>query len=167
LSGRAGFQGFTICQNCQTHLKIEETETTIETIIITEHEFLTTRQTPIPVYQDDNNEKLIRLQEYEEQLRILETEWSKKVEKFKIKNSKKRILPRKKRSLGLTITGFLILIYSIFFDRGNSTFLNILGGILFFTNVNEFYNWWQYNKGLQEFEEEKERLEMAIMLIDN
>jgi hypothetical protein len=45
--------------------------------------------------------------------------------------------------------------------------LNILGGILFFTNVNEFYNWWQYNKGLQEFEEEKERLEMAIMLIDN
>jgi len=74
LSAQGGFQEFATCPNCQTRFKIKETETTIETIVVTEREFFTTNQTPIPAYQNNDNESLIRLWEYEESLQTLESE---------------------------------------------------------------------------------------------
>ena len=167
LSAQAGFQEFATCPNCQTHLKIEETETTIETIVVTEREFLTTNQTPIPAYQNNAAESLIRLREYEEQLRILESEWSIEIEMLKVTKRNKQILPRKNRSLGLSVLGFVILLYAIIIDKGEATFLSTIGVIVLFTSGQEFYKWWRYKEALADFEEEKEKLEMGIELMDN
>jgi hypothetical protein len=95
-------------------------------------------------------------------LENLEAQWIKKSSAFKIKKSRKYILPRKNQSMALTIIGFLVLTYSILIDKGEKNFLSTIGVVLFFIKGQELYKWWKYSQALKDYEEEKERLEMAI-----
>jgi sulfur relay (sulfurtransferase) DsrF/TusC family protein len=156
------FQAFARCSNCQTPLKIEETEKRIEVMIITEAEFLTTNQTPIPINKKPIETNFELLKEYEKELIFLENEWTKKLGSFKINKNKKYILPRKKYSINVLITAIIILGYSFFIDKGEHYYFKTIGGVLFFTSGEELYKWWRYSLLLKDYEEEKERLETII-----
>jgi hypothetical protein len=155
------FQVFARCSNCQTPLKIEETETRIETMIITENEFLTTSQTLIPTNQPPVQNNFELLKAYEKELENLESEWIKKSGVFKIRKSRKYILPRKNQSIVLLIIGILVLCYFMFIDKGEESW-EIIGGVIILISSQELYKWWKYSQALKDYEEEKERLKMII-----
>ncbi|MFT6150003.1 MAG: hypothetical protein ACJAUH_002700 [Saprospiraceae bacterium] len=161
------FQEVATCPSCQTRLKIEETETTIETIVIDEKEFLTMNPTPIPVYQNETQEKLLQLQTYEKQLRELEANWKKNIEKFKFEGDEKHILSQRNRSSGLLLLGLLIFLYSILIDKKERTYLTTIGLVWLFLGAQGFFHWMNYTKKSHDFEKEKERLEMKIWLINS
>lgn len=156
------FQVVVTCPKCRTHLKIEETETRIESLVMTEQEFFTTNPTLIPYNEIPIQDNFELLKAYKEELENSEKQWLKKSETFKIKRNKKYILPRRNQSVILTVVGFFIFICSIFIDKGEQNFLSTLGLILLVTSGQELYKWWKYSEALRDYEEEKERLEMAI-----
>lgn len=145
-------------------MKLEETERTITAIIIEKKEFLKTQQQPIPVEQNNLYQRQQELQDYEEQLELLEKKWEEQQENFKIKNNKKMILPRKTQSLLFTLAGAGLLFWGIFFWRG-STFLLIMGGIWVFSSGKEYYKAIKYEDAKQDYLDEKERLQMVIDLL--
>lgn len=160
------FQVVVTCSKCQTHLKIEETETRIETIIMTEQEFLTIKPTLILSDQISIQDNFQLLKNYEKELENLEKEWFKDLEKFKIKRGRKHTLPRRNQSIILTIIGVLIFIYSIFYNEKGGV-LNTVGLIVLVTSGQELYKWWKYSKALENYEMEKERLEIVIQRLIN
>lgn len=158
------FQEYATCAACGTHLKLEETERTIAAVIVEKQEFLKTQQQPIPAEQNDYYKRQQELIEYEKQLKQLEKNWEEQQKKFKVKNNKKMILPRKTQSLLFTIAGASLLLWGIFFWRG-STFLLIMGGIWVISSGKEYYNAVKYEQAKQDYEDQKERLQLAIDLL--
>lgn len=157
-------QEMATCSSCGTHLKLEETERTISAVVIEKKEFLKIQQQPIPINQNPHYDQEQEFIEYAQRLKQLEKDWKEEQERFKVKNNKKMILPRKTQSLLFTIAGACLLICGIFFWRG-STFLLIIGGIWLFSSGKEYYKSIQYEQAKQDYEDEKERLQMAIDLL--
>lgn len=159
------FQEYATCATCGTHLKLEETERTVAAVVVEKREFLTTQQQPIPVEQNSYYQRQQELLEYEEQLKALEKSWEEKQETFKIKNNKKMILPRKTQSLLFTIIGSALLILSFTVWSSSNTFLIIMGFGWSISSGREYYKAIKYEQAKQDYEDEKERLQMAIDLL--
>ena len=113
------FEVKVVCQNCRTYLQIEETETTISTLVIDELTFLELNDSLVVKGRSSQNE----IQFYKEELINLEGNWEIELETYKIKNGKKRILPRRNQSmvfLFIAIGMSLVGIYSGLFSKNNN-----------------------------------------------
>ena len=156
------FQVVVTCPKCQTHLKIEETETRIETIVMTEQEFLTIKPTLIRYDEKPTQNSYQLLKNYEKELENLEKEWFEKIEEFKIKRGRKYILPRRNQSIVLLFIGIIMFLYSLSSYGEKGGFFNTVSLVLIATSGQELNKWRKYSKALENYEMEKERLEMII-----
>ena len=159
------YQEYTTCSSCGTYLKLEETERTVATVIVEKQEFLKTQQKPISVGQNDYYLRQQELNEYEGQLKELEENWEQQQETFKIKNNKKMILPRKAQSLFFTVIGIIVILGTIIVWNSSNTFLIIMGVAWITSSGREYYKAIKYEQAKEDYEDEKERLQMAVDLL--
>lgn len=157
------FQKYVTCYVCQTHLKIEETETTITATIVADKEFPTVNQSPIPINTSNRN-KQNELKEYQKRLQTVEQEWLKKEETFKFKRGGSLILPRKNQSITFLVLGIIIALISIVIPTISNTVFYIIGPILIFTNGKEYRKSLKYEQAKQDYLDEKKMLETTIKL---
>ncbi len=152
-----------VCRNCHTFLKIEETDTTIASIVIEESVFLTLENLPIAVNDNGSND----LEFYKDELEKLEIEWSAKKEDYKIKNGKNRILPRRQSILFL-VGAALLSIYAlitIFYYNDPNFFLIITGPIWIISNIREFTLYRKWKEAEEEYLDERNRIENEIQYL--
>lgn len=173
------FQEYVVCTSCQTYLKVEESETTVTTIVIDEQEFLTVSKIPISTQNQD-------LQRYKEELATLEKEWLQKEEAFKGKKKKTGWLSKiqskitqtislKTQSLLWILFGVAIIIYGLFFSENSQNnqgsgflvFYIVFGGQILVGNGKEYLKIIRHEQATQDYLDEKERLEMLIFMTVN
>lgn len=160
------FENKVVCQNCQTYLQIEETETTVSSIIINKDKFLELEEIST-IYDIETTD---RIQFFKGELQRLEDNWAIDLESFKLKNGKKRNLPRRKQSLiFLIISVILILVgtYSILFSKNENYFSLIMGAIWLYTSSREYNKFRAFKESEEDYLNEKERLEYEIKLLNS
>jgi hypothetical protein len=155
------FETQVVCRNCQTYLKVEETETTLSTIIIDEEAF--TALEDKPTIYDKKGYKNIQF--LRDELQCLEVNWELEQEDFKINS----VLPQRKRSLIWLFVGLitaLLGLYGLLFLDNFVWVLSITGISWVYQNSREFYKFRKYKEAEEDFLDEKDRLEYEILLLE-
>ena len=150
----ASNEDYATCPACRTHLKIEEDDHTLWTVVVEQREYTTK---PIPA-------ETLTIPMLKQNLAELDKAWKVELENYKIKDDKgNMILPRRNRSIALSILSVVLIMAGIF---GWSYMWFIFVGFGFLKHFKEAKKALEYEKAKQLYEDQREDIREAIFLLN-